>query len=48
MDSAKEIAELLKAKWGVGLDGGVVVANPIPKEYEMDAQLIEEVLKSSY
>lgn len=47
MDSAKEIAELLKAKWGVGLDGGVVIANPIPKEYEMDAQLIEEVISKA-
>lgn len=30
MDSPTEIAELLKAKWTMGLNGGVVIANPIP------------------
>ncbi|WP_068268095.1 pseudouridine-5'-phosphate glycosidase [Caviibacter abscessus] len=47
MKSSKEIADLLKTKWAIGLEGGVVIANPIPKEYEMDAKLIEEVISKA-
>lgn len=47
MNSSKEIAELLKTKWELGLAGGVVVANPIPTEYEMDSELITEVIEKS-
>jgi len=44
LDSAAHIAETLKAKWGMGLDGGVVVANPIPDAYAMDPVAIEKVI----
>lgn len=47
MESAKEIADLLNTKWGLGLKGGVVIANPIPAEYEMDADLIEKVIQEA-
>jgi pseudouridine-5'-phosphate glycosidase len=30
LDDAAEVARLAAAKWGLGLAGGVVVANPIP------------------
>lgn len=30
LDSGKEIADFLKVKWNMGLNGGVVIANPIP------------------
>lgn len=50
-DTEKEIAEALKAKWDMGLDGGVVVANPIPEAFEMDydkiTNAIETALKES-
>ncbi|MDD3172008.1 MAG: pseudouridine-5'-phosphate glycosidase, partial [Bacilli bacterium] len=36
LDSPEEIADLLKAKWAIGLKGGVLITNPIPEEYEMD------------
>ncbi|MEG0177586.1 pseudouridine-5'-phosphate glycosidase [Anaerorhabdus sp.] len=36
MDSEKEIAEAIFAKREMGLDGGVLIANPIPEEYAMD------------
>jgi pseudouridine-5'-phosphate glycosidase len=36
MQTPKDIADLLKAKWNMGLKGGVVIANPIPKESSMD------------
>ena len=44
LDSAKDIAELLRAKWEFGLQGGVVIANPIPKEFEMDNDLINAAI----
>ena len=51
LDSAKEIAEMIRTKWELGLNGGVIVANPIPVEYSMDKSLIdkaiEEALKSA-
>ena len=41
LDEANEIAQLLKAKWGVGLLGSVLIANPVPEAFEVDAQSIE-------
>lgn len=34
LDTPKEIADALKIKWHAGLNGGVVIANPIPKDFE--------------
>jgi len=35
LDSAAAIAETLRIKWSMGLDGGVVVANPVPQAHEI-------------
>ena len=40
VDSPVEIAEALKAKWDLGLNGGLVVANPIEEQYQMDYDTI--------
>ena len=42
MDTPKELAAAFKAKNDLGLRGGMVVANPIPKEYAMDADYISK------
>ena len=34
-DTPEEVANLMRAKWGMGLKGGIVVANPIPKSDEI-------------
>ena len=47
VDAPIEIAEALKAKWDLGLKGGVVIANPIPKEYEMDPAVINKAIDSA-
>ncbi len=51
VDSPNELASALKAKWDVGLNGGMVVANPVPEEYQMDydviTKAIEEALKEA-
>lgn len=44
LDSPAEIAALLKAKWDLGLTGGVVVANPIPEAYSQDPKVMNEVI----
>lgn len=47
VDSANEIANMLKAKWDIGLRGGVVVANPIPEEYAMNFDTITRAIESA-
>ena len=42
MDTAKAIAQLLSAKWDLGLNGSVLIANPVPAEYEMEPAVIEK------
>ena len=44
LDSAAEVAALMDAKWRLGLDGGVVVANPIPVEDEIPADEIGAII----
>lgn len=36
LDTPQQIAAFLQIKWGMGLEGGAVIANPIPKEKELD------------
>ena len=44
VDDPAEIAHALKVKWDLGLKGGMVIANPIPKEFEMDKDYISTVI----
>ncbi|MFC6875966.1 pseudouridine-5'-phosphate glycosidase [Flavobacterium myungsuense] len=44
LDSADAIADLLKAKWGMQLDGAVLIANPVPTEFEMGQDAIEQYI----
>ncbi len=41
------LARALKAKWELGLHGGIVVANPIPKAFEMDFDTINHAIESA-
>lgn len=43
-ESEKEVAEIIKAKFDLGLKGGMVIGNPIPKEYSMDNEEIGKVI----
>ena len=47
IDSTEEIAELLHTKWELGLNGGAVIANPIPEEYSMDSEVINKVIENA-
>ena len=44
VDNPAEIARALKVKWDLGLKGGMVIANPIPVEFEMDKDYISGVI----
>lgn len=37
LDTPAEVADMMKAKWALGLQGGIVVANPIPAADEIPA-----------
>ena len=47
LDSPAEIAEVLTAKWALGLQGGVVVANPIPAAHSLPPEQIETVIAAA-
>jgi pseudouridine-5'-phosphate glycosidase len=47
VDTPKELAQALKAKWDLGLKGGAVIANPIPVEYEMDPAVINKAIDAA-
>ena len=47
MDSDEDIARFLNAKWQMGLNGGVVIANPIPEDYAMDKTQIDNAIEQA-
>lgn len=44
---AAEIAAILKAKWALGLEGGVLIANPISEEDGLDFGYMEGVIDTA-
>ncbi len=48
VNSEKELAAMLRIKWAIeALSGGVIVANPVPHEFEADARMIDKAIKKS-
>jgi pseudouridylate synthase len=47
MESATEIAKLLKTKWELSLKGGVIIANPIPKDKELDIKVMNNAIEKA-
>ncbi|MBN3490468.1 pseudouridine-5'-phosphate glycosidase [Acholeplasma equirhinis] len=47
LDSADEIATLLKTKWSLPLPGGVLIANPIPDIYSLDPEFINNEIEKA-
>lgn len=47
LDSAREIAQVMAAKWQMGLRGGMVIANPIPHEYAMPQDRIDAAIEQA-
>lgn len=46
-DDVESIASTLKVKWDLNLNGGAVIANPIPEEYAMDEEFINGVIETA-
>ena len=44
VDTAADVAAALRTKWGIGLDGGMVVAVPIPEQHALDNDEIDSVI----
>ena len=44
IDTPQEAATVMKTKWDMGLDGGMVIANPIPKEHALKPAEIDAVI----
>ena len=47
LNTSNEIANFLKVKWEMNLKGGVVIANPIPTEFQLDYNSINEIIHSA-
>ena len=47
LDSPEEIAEAMKVKRELGLNGGMIIANPVPEEFSMDKKIIDEAIEAS-
>lgn len=47
LDSPGEIAFLLHTKWSLGLSGSVLIANPVPPEYEVPSDKMEEHIRQA-
>ncbi|MDB4140094.1 pseudouridine-5'-phosphate glycosidase [Candidatus Thioglobus sp.] len=44
IDAATDIAGILKTKWDLSIDGGVLVTNPIPIAFELESSVMNEAI----
>lgn len=44
LSGAEEAAKIMKTKWDLGLEGGMIIANPIPEEFALDYDEMEKVI----
>ncbi len=47
VENPEEIALIMKTKWDLGLQGGIFIANPIPKEYSLDFEEINKTIENA-
>lgn len=47
LDTAAGVAALLHSKWQLGLEGAVLIANPVPAQYEVPAAQMEAHIKEA-
>ncbi len=47
IDSPAELAAIIRAKWDLGLAGGILVANPIPQSAAMDSERIDQAIREA-
>ena len=47
LESAEQIARAMRAKWAIGLKGGMVVANPVPAQFAMPRERIDAAISQA-
>tara|TARA_B100001971_G_scaffold65062_1_gene59839 strand:- start:80 stop:994 length:915 start_codon:yes stop_codon:yes gene_type:complete len=47
IDSAFDIAKILQTKWGLSIEGGVLVTNPIPETFELEFVMMNEAINEA-
>lgn len=47
VDEPEAAAALVRTKWELGLNGGVVIANPIPEKHALDEAFITDVIETA-
>jgi pseudouridine-5'-phosphate glycosidase len=47
LDNPEQAASILKAKWKLGLEGGVLIANPVPEADEIEYSVINEKIEQA-
>jgi pseudouridylate synthase len=45
VNNPQDCAKVLKTKWDLKLDGGVIIANPIPEQYEAQRENIDKAIE---
>jgi pseudouridine-5'-phosphate glycosidase len=43
-DTPEQIAAIMKTKWDLGLQGGLMIANPVPRDQEIPAQELADII----
>ncbi len=47
LDTPEDIAAFIQTKWGLGLNGGLVIANPVPQEKELEESYINSMIEAA-
>jgi len=47
IDTPKELADAFRAKLAMGLQGGMLVTNPIPEQYAMPKEVIDKAIDAA-
>jgi len=47
LNTPKDVAEMMRTKWDLGLSGGAIIGNPIPEEYAMPAEEIDSAINAA-
>ena len=47
IDTAADIAQILKTKWDLSIDGGVLVTIPIPQEFELTLDVMNKAINEA-
>ena len=47
LDEESAVAEMLKVKWDLGVNGGAIIANPIPAEFSLDEGYINNIIHTA-